>query len=326
MKRIQQFANHLHTSATKHNEFCIGDVCITHNGSGGVPLGVFDVINDKEVLEHLQWIMKKDILGQNIMLIGRPGPFKRRLVKTYLALKQQGMETIVLHPDTSSESDLKQRREIKSRKDGTLQLNWNDSPLVRAAIQGKTVLIEGVERAERNVLPVLNNLLENREMNLEDGRRIVSHETYDHLLHYPGILRAHENFRIIALTAPTPTYKGKALDPPFRSRFQARFVDTPVQGTPITKNHKKYLGQDFQESDIISKLNFIRQTLSLAKRDAKQTILNTLLPEFDQSTIEKCRLLRKVFPLEFKKDLYLGISRYYSSSWISRGMSNLDLL
>lgn len=35
---------------------------------------------------------------------------------------------------------------------------------------------------ERNVLPVLNNLLENREMQLEDGRFLMSAERYDKLL------------------------------------------------------------------------------------------------------------------------------------------------
>jgi hypothetical protein len=39
-----------------------------------------------------------------------------------------------------------------------------------------------LEKAERNVLPVLNNLLENREMQLEDGRFLMSAERYDKLL------------------------------------------------------------------------------------------------------------------------------------------------
>jgi len=33
---------------------------------------------------------------------------------------------------------------------------------VRAATKGRVLVIEGIEKAERNVLPVLNNLLENR--------------------------------------------------------------------------------------------------------------------------------------------------------------------
>lgn len=43
-------------------------------------------------------------------------------------------------------------------------------------------MLEGIEKAERNVLPVLNNLLENREMHLEDGRFLVPAARYDKLL------------------------------------------------------------------------------------------------------------------------------------------------
>jgi len=39
-----------------------------------------------------------------------------------------------------------------------------------------------LEKAERNILPVLNNLLENREMALEDGRFLVSAKRYDRLI------------------------------------------------------------------------------------------------------------------------------------------------
>ena len=38
-----------------------------------------------------------------------------------------------------------------------------------------------VIQAERNVLPILNNLLENREMHLEDGRFLVSPARFDTL-------------------------------------------------------------------------------------------------------------------------------------------------
>lgn len=40
----------------------------------------------------------------------------------------------------------------------------------------------GLEKAERNVLPTLNNLLENREMSLDDGRFLTHHARYDKLL------------------------------------------------------------------------------------------------------------------------------------------------
>ena len=43
------------------------------------------------------------------------------------------------------------------------------------------LVLDGIEKTERNVLPVLNNLLENREMQLDDGRLIVAPDRYDTL-------------------------------------------------------------------------------------------------------------------------------------------------
>ena len=38
------------------------------------------------------------------------------------------------------------------------------------------------------------------------------------------IVRANEKFRVIALGLPVPPYRGNPLDPPLRSRFQARSI------------------------------------------------------------------------------------------------------
>ncbi len=125
---------------------------------------------------------------------------------------------------------------------------------VRAAIDGRILILEGIEKAERNVLPVLNNLLENREMHLEDGRFLISPDHYDKLLQVKfsnfsnflkyslvyalenpqdhgqeyldkwGLIRVSDNFRVIALGLPVPNYVGNPLDPPLRSRFQARDI------------------------------------------------------------------------------------------------------
>lgn len=53
---------------------------------------------------------------------------------------------------------------------------------MRAALNGRVLILDGVEKAERNVLPILNNLLENREMQLDDGRFLVAPDKYDKLL------------------------------------------------------------------------------------------------------------------------------------------------
>lgn len=70
-------------------------------------------------------------------------------------------------------------------------------------------------------------------MSLDDGRFLVSASRFDQLaltrtpeeLAAEGLLRTHPDFRVIALGLPVPAYPGFPLDPPLRSRFQARFVE-----------------------------------------------------------------------------------------------------
>lgn len=170
--------------------------------------------------------MQKDNLRQDLFLIGRPGKFKRNIAMTYLQLTNQECEYIAISRDTS-ESDLKQRREISN---GTSI--YIDQAAVRAAKEGRVLVIDGVEKAERNILPILNNLLENREMHLENGQFLVSADRYDNLLKdhskevldEMGLLRVSNDFRVIALGLPIPKYRGSPLDPPLRSRFQARDI------------------------------------------------------------------------------------------------------
>ncbi|XP_015258026.1 PREDICTED: von Willebrand factor A domain-containing protein 8 [Cyprinodon variegatus] len=191
-----------------------------------VPLKYLSDSLPQAVAQHLRWIMQKDLLGQDVFLIGPPGPLRRSIAMQYLELTKREAEYVALSRDTT-ETDLKQRREIRS---GTAF--YIDQCAVRAATQGRVLVLEGLEKAERNVLPVLNNLLENREMQLEDGRFLMSAERYDKLLQEHTkeeldswkIVRVSEDFRVIALGLPVPKYKGNPLDPPLRSRFQARDV------------------------------------------------------------------------------------------------------
>jgi len=143
-----------------------------------LPFYLSTVLNtySQEALRHLKWMLQKDVLRQDMFLMGGPGVRRRELALAFLELTGRELEFIALTRDTT-EADLKQRREIKS---GTAY--YRDQSAVRAATNGRVLLIEGVEKAERNVLPVLNNLLENREMHLEDGRFLIPASRYDKLL------------------------------------------------------------------------------------------------------------------------------------------------
>lgn len=68
---------------------------------------------NQEAMSHLRWMLQKDILGQDMFLIGAPGSQRRRLAMAYLELTNKSVEFVSLSQDTT-EADLKQRREIVS--------------------------------------------------------------------------------------------------------------------------------------------------------------------------------------------------------------------
>ena len=210
----------------------------------------------KETLQDLKWMLQKDLLGQDIFLLGRPGPGRRTLAQQYLELTKREMEYVSLTRDTT-ESDLKQRREIIG---GTAF--YCDQSAVQAATQGRVLVLDGIEKVERNVLPVLNNLLENREMHLEDGRLLIPAARYDSLLEEHGqekmdlwrLVRVSQDFRVIALGLPVPRYVGSPLDPPLRSRFQARDVKHLSYGQQLEAMVR--LGSEVDRETLASILSF----------------------------------------------------------------------
>eukprot|EP01052_Picozoa_sp_SAG31_P039064 SAG31_NODE_5340_length_2600_cov_1.800880_2_plen_274_part_01 len=177
-----------------------------------------------QTVQQLRWLMQKSMLGEDVFLIGPPGRARRHVAMAFAELFKREIEIVSISADTT-EADLKQRREIVNG-----DAVFVDQAPVRAALCGGLLLLDGIERAERNVLPTLNNLLESREMALEDGRTIVSAATWQKMLNENGlskqqlaargICRAHPDFLTIAIGAPVPPFPGKLLDPPLRSRFQ----------------------------------------------------------------------------------------------------------
>ncbi|CAE7221629.1 Vwa8 [Symbiodinium sp. CCMP2592] len=170
-------------------------------------------------LETLRWMMQKVSMNQDMFLLGPPGPRVRHLVYHFCALFDRQVEYVGINSDTS-EADLKQRREIC---DG--HVVYVDQPPVRAALHGRILVLEGIEKAERNVLPLLNNLLENREMQLEDGRFLSRMATGKcegrGTIKDCEMVRVSPDFLVIAIGMPC---RGNPLDPPLRSRFASHNI------------------------------------------------------------------------------------------------------
>jgi hypothetical protein len=65
-------------------------------------------IENQDMVKHLRWMLQKDILKQDMFLLGPPGPLKRWLALLYCQLVGREVEYLPLSRDTT-ESDLKQR-------------------------------------------------------------------------------------------------------------------------------------------------------------------------------------------------------------------------
>ncbi|XP_042236264.1 von Willebrand factor A domain-containing protein 8-like isoform X2 [Homarus americanus] len=286
-----------------------------------VPVGYLSEELPQSMLKHLRWLLQKDQLGQDVFLIGPPGPLRRLLALSYLQLTKREVEFVTLTRDTT-DTDLKQRREIRG---GTSF--YHDQNAVRAAVEGRVLVLEGIEKAERNVLPVLNNLLENREMQLEDGRLLISSSRYDKLiqehsqeeLDRMNLVRVDEDFRVIALGLPSPPYQGHPLDPPLRSRFQAR----DVSSLPY-KEHLQQLLEDHPgvSNDIASR------TLSLAHTILTQECKGLGLPDFPIDNlasimtilskypeVEPTRLINRLYPYHafLPQETYKSVEELFST-------------
>eukprot|EP00434_Breviolum_minutum_P034880 symbB.v1.2.030877.t1/scaffold3524.1/size54796/2 len=174
--------------------------------------------------------LRKCYLHQDMFLLGAPGSHLRQAVLRFAQQTGREVEYIGITRDTT-EADLKQRREIV---DG--QLVFHNAPSVEAALKGRLLILEGLQKAERNVLPLLNNLLENREMSLEDGR--LDCKTWM----TRRLLPVSPNFLVVAIGLPVPPYHGTALDPPLRSRFAAKRLEGDDEavalGGPVARSAK----------------------------------------------------------------------------------------
>ena len=61
---------------------------------------------------HLRWMEKKDLLGQDMFIVGAHSPMRRHLAFKFCELHNRECEYVALTADTS-EADLKSRRELR---------------------------------------------------------------------------------------------------------------------------------------------------------------------------------------------------------------------
>ncbi len=208
-----------------------------------VPRSLVPLLHGPTAQAHCAFLARKWILGQDSLLLSeQPDGFARLLALGFAEMANREVEFVTLTPETR-EHDLKQARDFVGG--ATV---WRDEAVVRAALAGRLLVLDGLHTVEANVLPLLNSLLEAREMQLEDGRLVVSAQRYAELLARNsdaqltrnGIVSCHADFRVICLSLPVPPFAGSPLDPPLRSRLQARFIRSLAAGEVAAALQEQY--------------------------------------------------------------------------------------
>lgn len=139
-------------------------------------------------------------------VVGPRGSGKSALVYELCHRLGQHCEVLMLYQDMTAR-DLVQQRTTKVNGDTV----WRDSALVKAALKGHTIVLDGIHRLHHSTISVLHRLIHDREMQLYCGKRLMSQEKYDELLQggltvqeleENRVYAIHPAFRIVALAEP----------------------------------------------------------------------------------------------------------------------------
>lgn len=150
-------------------------------------------------------------------------------------------------------------------------------------------------------------LIINDRRNLDDGTHIVHPAKYallseDSTNDKAKFIPAHASFRVVTIAAPVPPYPGFPLDPPFRSRFQARYIDNAGAMAALEGRNPLIHSKDSLSSKFAEKLRTIILTAQYAS-ETQNSIgsiapSNAVLPSFPQTTLTKLKRLIDAFPLD----------------------------
>lgn len=160
---------------TAHNTLRIGAVTVPRRSSNipekvPKPLFYHSPTHDR----NLEALLQAWSDGERALLvIGNQGVGKNKLVDRLLQLMNAEREYVQLH----RESTVQSLTVLPSLENG--RIIYQDSPLIRAAKEGRVLVVDEADKAPVEVVSVLKSLAEDGEVHLYDGRRLLSQKRYD---------------------------------------------------------------------------------------------------------------------------------------------------
>ena len=151
----------------------------------------FDIPQHRRLLQRLAADI--DAGARFLLLLGNQGTGKNRVVDHLLQSLRWEREYMQLHRDSTVAS----LTLAPTLRGGVVR--WEDSALVRAARHGRVLVIDELDKAPGEVTAVLKSLVDDGDMLLGDGRRIVAGHAAASAGDSAMEIRCHPRFMIIAL-------------------------------------------------------------------------------------------------------------------------------
>lgn len=222
-------------------------------GETTVPLYKTDALNKVpdilfyDVPQHIilmENLLQDFMIGNHLLLLGNQGVGKNKIADRLLQLMNRPREYIQLHRDTTVQTLTIQ----SSVQDG--KVIYEDSPLVKAVKNGYILVIDEADKAPTHVTCILKTLVENGEMTLSDGRKILPKS--DKIINNDQFITTHPDFRIIILAnRPGFPFLGNDFFAALGDLFACHIVDNPSMESELFL--LKQYGPDVP-TDIIKKL------------------------------------------------------------------------
>lgn len=184
----------------------------------------YDVPQHIELLEHL---LQDFLIGNHLLLVGNQGVGKNKIADRLLQLMNRPREYIQLHRDTTVQTLTLQ----PTVHNGIVM--YEDSPLVKAVKNGYVLVVDEADKAPTHVTCILKTLIENGEMVLSDGRKILPYNSDVNEMSKEFIY-THPDFRMIVLAnRPGFPFLGNDFFAALGDLFSCHSVDNPSMESEI---------------------------------------------------------------------------------------------
>ena len=134
---------------------------------------------------------------RHLLLMGNQGVGKNKLADRLLQLMRCEREYIQLHRD----STVAALTLVPTLVDGLIK--WEDSPLVKAVIHGRVLVVDEADKAPVEVVSILKSLVEDGDMLLADGRRLLDPQRAAAMKELDGddssVVAIHPDFKLWVL-------------------------------------------------------------------------------------------------------------------------------